>query len=229
MSEFNTVMVVVAHPDDEVLGCGGTLAGFAARNKAVHVLMLGGVTTSRYAQHTGEEQWKQEAFQDEAARAAAVLGVASLKRCGLADNRFDAVPLLELIKPVEEMKQKLQPELILTHDVTDLNVDHRLVHQAVMTAFRPVPGSRCRRIMTFETLSSTEWQDSALATFAPNCYSPIAEFIDTKIRALECYKSELLEFPHPRSIQGVTVLAQKRGMEAGVQFAEAFRIVRDFL
>lgn len=224
---FDTIqaaLVVVAHPDDEVLGCGGTVARLAAEGKPVHVLLLGGVTTSRYKRAEKGDQVNKDACSSEADRAAAALGAASLRRFDFKDNRFDGVPLLDLIKAVEEVKAQVRPDLVLTHDCSDLNVDHRLTHQAVLTAFRPDSGRAA--ILTCETLSSTEWQDQAMAAFAPNLYVAIDGFVEKKIEAMRCYASELRAFPHPRSPEGIRCLAQKRGMEVCVPFAEAFRLVR---
>ena len=149
----------------------------------------------------------------------------SLTRCGFADNRFDEEPLLKLIKEIETVKQRIEPDVVFCHDPIDLNVDHRQVHQAVLTAFRPI-GRSAEALITFETLSSTEYQDSALGCFAPNFYVDISAHIERKLRALECYRSELREFPHPRSLEGVRCLARKRGMESGCPYAEALRVVR---
>lgn len=221
------VLVVAAHPDDEVLGCGGTIAMLASMGKEIYVLVLGGVTTSRYKEKQDEEFWKGEAFKDETRRATAVLDSVFLKKFGFLDNRFDTIPLLDIIKVVENVKSEVEPDLILTHDYADLNVDHKLTHQAVITAFRPDIKYNRFRIMTFEILSSTEWQDQNMITFHPNCYVDITEYIHKKIEAMRCYQSELKKYPHPRSIDGIEYLARKRGMEVCLQYAEAFRIVRE--
>lgn len=220
-------LIVVAHPDDEVLGCGGTISRLTSSGKEVHVIILGGITTSRYKEKADEETWKKEAFQDEAEKAGRILGINSLTRYEFDDNRFDSIPLLEIVKAVEKMKKQIQPELILTHDYSDLNVDHRVTHQAVMTAFRPDVGYNKFRIMTFESLSNTEYQDQAMSAFRPNSYIDITDYFHKKIEAMKCYKSELKDFPHPRSLEGIELLAKKRGIEVCLGYAEAFRIVRD--
>lgn len=227
ISAFKRALVVAAHPDDEVLGCGGTICRLVSSNREVHVLLLGGVTTSRYKQNPDEESWEEESFQREAEKAAAVLGITSLTRSNFDDNRFDSVPLFEIVKAVEKLKNEIKPDLVLTHDYSDLNVDHRLTHQAALTAFRPDPKKYKFRIMAFETLSSTEWQDQAAAVFRPSCYVDISEFLSKKRAAMKCYKSELRDPPHPRSLEAIESLARKRGFEACVQAAEAFRIIRE--
>jgi LmbE family N-acetylglucosaminyl deacetylase len=223
---FKRILIVVAHPDDEVLGCGGTIAKFSAGGRKVHVLILGGVTTSRYKNKAEEENWKEKAFKGEADKTAGIFGVASLTRCNFPDNRFDTVPFLEIIKSVEKLKDRIKPDFILTHDYSDLNIDHRLTHQAVITAFRPEPGHKCAGIAAFEILSSTEFQDPDVTDFKPNCYVDIAKYMTKKIEAMKCYKSELKKFPHPRSLKGIKYLARKRGMEVCLEYAEAFRVIR---
>lgn len=229
ISYFERTLVIAAHPDDEVLGCGGTIARLTEARKQVHVLILGGVTTSRYKEDQSEESWKTSAFRDEADKAAAALKITSLSRSDFDDNRFDSVPLLDIIKTVEKAKEKIMPDLILTHDYCDLNVDHKLTHQATLTAFRPDVGNNSFRIMAFESLSNTECQDQAIFTFRPNCYVNITGYFSRKIEAMKCYKSELRKFPHPLSIEGIECLARKRGIEASCEYAEAFRIIREAL
>ncbi|MDD5439075.1 MAG: PIG-L family deacetylase [Candidatus Omnitrophica bacterium] len=228
-SDAKRVLVVVAHPDDEVLGCGGTIARFLASGAEVHVLILGGITTSRYKGKASEESWKEKAFKGEAEKCADRLKLTSLTRCNFKDNRFDSIPLLSIIKAVEKIKAQVKPDAVMTHDFSDLNIDHRLTHQAVMTAFRPEGRHALQCIMTFETPSSTEWQDQEKVSFKPNCYVDITRYLAQKINAVKCYKSELKKSPHPRSLEGITVLAKKRGTEICLKHAEAFRIVRGVL
>ncbi len=224
---MKNILVIAAHPDDEVLGCGGTIARIISLKKEAHVSILGGITTSRYKESAEKENWKKDAYKKETEAAAGVLGITSLSRADFDDNRFDSVPLLQIIKAIEKLKSKIKPDLILTHDYSDLNVDHRITHQAVMCAFRPDVGYNRFRIMTFETLSSTECQDQEMASFRPNCYIDIKEGISRKIDAMKCYKSELRKYPHARSLEGIEYLARKRGSEVCLEYAEAFRTVRD--
>ncbi len=225
MSIFHDVkklLVVIAHPDDEVLGAGGTIARLCAMKKDVRTLILGGVTTSR-GELTGKKIGQLSA---EAENAQKVLGVKRLYRSDIEDNRFDSIPLIDIIRKVEEVKASFRPDMVITHDHCDLNIDHRLTHQDVMTAFRPASSHNRTGIMTCEILSSTEWQDQEVMCFRPNLYVDISKFMDKKLRAMKCYKSELNDFPHPRSLKGIEVLAAKRGMEVSFRAAEAFRLVR---
>jgi LmbE family N-acetylglucosaminyl deacetylase len=210
--------IVAAHPDDEVLGCGGLVARLVAAGAEASLLTLTGVTSSRAGAPAATVETEQGA-------ATRVLGIVKQRRLDFPDNRLDTVPLLELVREVER-EHEFAPELVLTHAPGDLNVDHRLAHQATLTAFRPT-GARSPRLLGFETVSSTEWQDPALMVFRPNCWVDISAHLDTKLEAMRCYASELRAPPHPRSLEGIRVKARSRGFEIGVDAAEAFQIIRD--
>ncbi len=229
MNEFlghKKALVVVAHPDDEIIGCGGTISKIISLGREVHVVILGGTTTSRHKEQIDENPKEKDVFMVETYKASEVLGISSLLHTDFDDNRFDTMALLDIIKVIERAKDKFSPDLVITHDYSDLNIDHRITHQAVLTAFRPEPEYNDICIMTFETLSSTEWQDQVMYSFIPNCYVDIAKHFSKKIDAIKCYSSELRKYPHPRSLEGIEYLARKRGMEVGLEYAEAFRIVR---
>jgi len=222
MQTKNKILIVAAHPDDEVLGCGGTIAKHKKSGDTVSILILGDGITSR----TGETNITQR--ENQAQKSAKILGIDKLLTEKLPDNKFDTVPLLEIAKIVEKAVNKTKPEIIYTHFSEDLNVDHRLTLQAVLTACRPQPGFCVKKILSFEILSSTEWQEKTQnKIFCPTEYNNITNFIDKKIKALDAYKNELKPFPHPRSKEGVKILAQYRGMEVGYKYAEAFQIIRN--
>jgi LmbE family N-acetylglucosaminyl deacetylase len=157
----------------------------------------------------------------------ATLGVSDFHRLEQPDNRLDTVPFLDLTQSIERLALDWDPDLVLTHDWSDLNVDHRIAHQATITAFRPLPGRAPMRIWAFETPGSTAWQDPALARFQPTVYVDIETQLSTKLRAMECYTSELRDPPHPRSLEGIRTLARLRGYEMGKQAGEAFHAVRE--
>jgi N-acetylglucosamine malate deacetylase 1 len=215
-------LVVAAHPDDETLGCGGLIARLVAEGAQVRVLVLCGPTTSR-TERTLQPQGRLGEFE----RAMAVLGVSDFDRLDRPDNRLDTVPLLELIQAVERVALDWGPELILAHDFSDLNIDHRIAHQATITAFRPLPKRNPMRIWAFEVGGSTAWQDPGLTRFQPNAYVDIEHHLEAKLRAAQCYASELRDPPHPRSLEGIRTLAHLRGQEMGRAAAEAFRLVRE--
>ncbi|HSJ08193.1 MAG TPA: PIG-L family deacetylase [Longimicrobiales bacterium] len=222
----DAVLVVVAHPDDEVLGCGGAMAAWAAAGRPVHVLILADGVTSRDggAAHDADGVHRRGEAAREAGR---LLGVASVRLLGLPDNRLDAMALLDVAKHVEDAVRAHVPATIVTHHGGDLNVDHRAASEAVAIAARPQPGSGVREVLFFETPSSTEWRlGAAAAAFQPNWFIDISGHLDAKLQALRTYAEELRPFPHPRSEEAVTALAQWRGASCGVPAAEAFVLGR---
>jgi N-acetylglucosamine malate deacetylase 1 len=217
------VAVIVAHPDDEVLGCGGTIRRHTLAGDEVWTIILADGETSRNA--AGE---KAIAGREAAMQAAAkILGVQHCAAHRLPDNRLDTVPLLDLIKLVERHIGDIAPAAVYTHHAGDLNVDHRRVHQAVMTACRPQAGCSVTRLLCFETPSSTEWQPPhAEAPFVPNWFVDISDVLDVKMKALQAYGREMKPWPHPRSYEGVEHLARWRGATIGCAAAEAFMLGR---
>jgi LmbE family N-acetylglucosaminyl deacetylase len=217
------VLVVAAHPDDEALGCGGTLARYAALGAWIHVAFLADGVNSR-----GGEPDAGLTERRAAARAAcAILGVGSVSFGEHADNRMDMVALLDVAKSVEALVEQHQPDTVLTHHGGDLNIDHRRVHEAVFTACRPQPGHPVRTVLCFEVPSSTEWQCPGSApAFVPNWFVDISSTLDRKLAALQAYASEMRDWPHPRSEQGVVALLRWRGASIGTTAAEAFMLGR---
>ena len=216
------VLVVAAHPDDEVLGCGGTMAKWASEGRAVHVLIMADGETARPAA-TAHDCAERLA----AALAAGVVVGATVDRLGFADNRMDGAMLLDVVQRIEEYVAKIQPTTVLTHHAGDVNMDHRVVHQAVVTACRPQPGHSVRELLFFEVPSSTEWQAPGSAPpFLPNYFVDTSNWTDAKACALRCYDSEMRAFPHPRSYGAVEALGKWRGATAGFAVAEAFMVGR---
>ncbi|MBW7862681.1 MAG: PIG-L family deacetylase [Rhodocyclaceae bacterium] len=225
---METVLVVAAHPDDEVLGCGGTLARHAAAGDAVHVLFLADGVAARTAGGS-VDPGALTARLDAAREAAAILGLAGVDALGLPDNRLDTVPLLDLVQAVERVLARLDPQIVYTHHHGDLNIDHRLAHQAVLTACRPLPGCSVHTLRCFEVPSSTEWQAPGAAPFEPNLFIDVTATLDRKRRALQAYGAELRTFPHPRSIEAIEALGRWRGASAGLAHAEAFVVARQIV
>ena len=146
---------------------------------------------------------------------------------GFPDNRMDAVALLDVVKKIEAAVEAFQPEIVYTHHAGDVNIDHRIVHDAVVTACRSLPGQLVKTILFFETVSSTEWQPpQSYPVFAPNWYVDIGAFMEKKLKALHFYDSEMRGYPHPRSYEGIEILAKQRGITVGVKYAEAFMLGR---
>lgn len=220
-----SVAVIVAHPDDEVLAFGGAICRHAEAGDAVHVQFLSTGIEARF--DAGAPQ--SEAIDDlrvQARRAGELLGVASHEFCDFPDNRMDTVPLLDVVKRVNAFVVDKHPEIVYTHHIGDLNIDHAITARAVLTACRPVPDSNVRRIYAGEILSSSEYALSD-DRFTPTTYIGIEPYIDRKREALQCYEDELRYWPHPRSIKAVAILARLRGSEVGLEAAEAFRLMRE--
>ena len=221
------VLVVAAHPDDEVLGCGGAMARHAARGDAVHILILGEGAMARHATRTKGARSEIEQLRRAAHRAARVVGARQLVLESFPDNRFDTVPLLDLIKAIERVKASVGPEIVYTHHGGDVNIDHRRVHEAVLTACRPRPRESVKRLLAFEVLSSTEWAHTVgTGAFRPDWYVDISKTLGKKLAACRAYRQEFRSFPHPRSLEAVETLARQRGVTAGLRRAEAFMTIR---
>jgi len=219
-----TILVVAAHPDDEIIGCGGTLARLIDDGHNVYVLILSEGVYSR--DYMGDLSFLDYTTQlaSCAKEANKHLGVKEVFTFSFPDNNFDGVSLLSIIKEVEKIKRVVRPDIVFTHYYNDLNIDHRLTYSAVITATRPTINESVKEIYSFEILSSTEWNYPTL--FSPNMFYNITNTIDKKLYALDLYKQEMREFPHPRSIDGVKTNCKIWGMKVGVEFAEAFEVVR---
>lgn len=218
----NNVLVIAAHPDDELLGVAGTLARHVAQGDSVSVAILGQGSLARDGGSAGEI----ERLREQARAAGRIIGVKEIMFDDLPDNAFDTVGVLRVTKAVERLLVWFRPDIIYTHHPHDLNVDHRLTHQAVVTACRPCATHVPSEIYTYETLSSTEWQSKQIEPFRPNVYVDIGATLEKKLAALAEYRSEMRPYPHARSLEGVRILAQYRGLEAGCAFAEAFHLER---
>lgn len=222
-----SVLVVAAHPDDEALGCGGTAARLIGEGREVHFAILGEGITSRYTQRSDADAGQLVDLHRQARAAADKLGAKSLHLSRLPDNRLDTVPLLEVVKIIEELVEQIKPEVIYTHHPGDLNIDHGVVHRAVLTATRPIAGQPVREIYAFEVPSSTEWAFGSLRpTFRPNVFVDVTATLESKIAAMACYETESRKFPHPRSPEALRAVAKRWGTVAGCQAAEAFELVR---
>ena len=223
---MKSILVVAAHPDDEVLGCGATLAKLS-KSHEVHILILGEGFTSR--KETGDPGNTKgvEQLANSARAAAVVIGAHSINLEGFPDNRFDEVPLLDVVKRVEAVILETSPETIYTHHPGDLNNDHRIAFQAVLTASRPVANSSVKHLFTFEIPSSTEWAFQQFQpVFKPNVFVDVSETIDVKIKAMAQYESEMRPFPHPRSTESLRIIAKRWGLVVGLEYVEVFEVVR---
>jgi LmbE family N-acetylglucosaminyl deacetylase len=210
-----TVLCVAAHPDDEVLGAGGTLALHHFEGQRVCMLFL----TSGVGARDGNPD-ERLLMAD---KACAAIGAERLSHYEYPDQRLDAVDILDVTQSIEQVMRAVKPDTVYTHHFGDRNKDHRVVHDAVMTACRPVPGSSVKRIYGFEVPSSTEWGHG----FVPTRFVDISTALEPKRAALLAYDMEMRPFPHPRSMQAIDALAQWRGASAGLTAAEAFMVLRE--
>lgn len=218
------ILTVAAHPDDETLGAGGTMAWHAARGDTVWVCILTEGVTSRHD--------RVDQQLDCARRACDALGVEKLILVGLPDQRLDTLSLLDVIAPIEQCIEDLQADVVLTHFGGDVNEDHRLVSRATMVATRPVPGTPVKRVCSFEIPSSTDWAPPVPGSvFAPNLFVDITDTLETKLTAMrayaDTYRSEVRPYPHPRSMEALTAYAQRSGAVSGLLAAEPFMLLRE--
>lgn len=220
------VLVVAAHPDDEILGLGGTLVKHAQSGDTVETLILATGATSRDA----DDYETVAALRNAANAAADVMGCSPPRFAELPDNRMDSLNLLDVVKVIEAAVNDICPEVVYTHWPYDLNIDHQIACRAVLTACRPLPSSKVRAIYAYETVSSSEWNFLGEAkTFAPNRFVDIKDTLETKIHALQHYSHEMRQFPHARSYEAIRALATMRGAQSGVFAAEGFVLLREVI
>lgn len=216
------IMVVVAHPDDEILGAGATLRRHVEDKDEVYCLILSRGVTAR----KNFEKTEIDNLLVHSKNAGNVIGFKESYYEDLPDNSFDTVSLLEVTQIIEKYLEKIKPDVIYTQFENDLNIDHRITCQAVVTASRPCNENCPEEIYCFETLSSTEWQNKQYKQFCPNVYIDVEKCIEKKIEAMSKYLAEIREYPHSRSAEGIKILAQYRGLESGLLYAEAFCLIR---
>lgn len=222
------IAVIAAHPDDEILGCGGTIANHVAAGEEVHVLIMAEGATSRdEIRNRAEKQAELSELAHAARKAAEILGVKSHTLLQFPDNRMDSVDRLDVVKALENFIAQHQPAIVYTHHASDVNIDHQIIHDAVIIACRPQPSHCVEAILCFEVPSSTEWQtpDSRYC-FIANWFEDISTTLNLKLKALECYEQEMRLWPHARSYKAVEALARWRGATVGVEAAEAFVLSR---
>lgn len=219
---MNRVLVVAAHADDEVLGCGGTIAKHVENGDRVELIVMTDGVSSRTDLTNSESAFRTSMLEN----SCQILGVAQVHQCNFPDNQMDSVPLLTIVQAVEDTLAQFTPDIVYTHCAWDLNIDHQLTHRAVMTACRPKPTSTINKILTFEVRSGTDWQPASQSQFSPNWFIDITNVWLKKQQALNAYDKEMMPWPHTRSIEAVKALAQSRGAQAGVEMAEAFFLER---
>lgn len=220
------ILVLAAHPDDEVLGCGGTIARLSAEGHKVTIAILGQGAASRFPKGSNEANDEISELRERSKEAARILGAAEVLHYDLPDNRFDSGNLLDIVKLIESVGRHTSPDKVFTQHGGDLNVDHHITFRATLTAFRPQPGSRVKALYAYEVASSTEWAFASLGShFVPNTFVDVSDYVEKKINALNAYANEMREFPHPRSLEAIQNQMLERGARIGVNVAEAFTCV----
>lgn len=227
ISSNERLLVVAAHPDDEVLGCGGTIAKFTSIGASVKVAVFADGVGSRFNLLDANHDIQSRKRRDDMEKAHKILGIKEYEIFDYEDNRFDRVPLLDLIKKVELILKAYSPTIVVTHSSSDLNIDHQRLHEACVCACRPLPGATVKSLFFFEVPSSTDWRPAqSRGQFSPSVYIDISDFITSKLESLHCYRDEMRDFPHSRSYDAILNLAKYRGASVGVSAAEAFECGR---
>jgi LmbE family N-acetylglucosaminyl deacetylase len=216
------VLVFAAHPDDEVLGMGGTIAVHAVeRGDSVRIVC---VTDGSSTQYPGDAE-KRAQKEDEARRAAVELGVEDYVHLDLPDMRLDTLAHVELNGVVEEHVHAFEPATVYTPQ-PDVNYDHRALFDSVAVATRPVPGQAVRRLLTYAPTSSTEWTPAQVNWFVPNWFVDVSATFERKLAAFSRYGTEQRPYPHPRSERAIRAAAELHGASCGCEYAEPFVLVR---
>lgn len=230
------ILVIVAHPDDEVLGMGGTIAKHVAKGDKVHIVYLTtGITSRRnsgYKSKSGYQVDKKNSAQmdkeiqklkNNALKSCKTLGVKSSNFYDFPDNELDKISRLQIIKTIENEIEKFKPDQIFTNHYGDLNIDHRIVFESCLTACRPI-SDKTPSLFAFGVISSMEWNYPS--SFEPNYFVNISKYFKKKIQAMKSYKNELKKYPHPRSLEGIRITAEKWGTVCGYPYVEPFEIIR---
>lgn len=221
------ILVVAAHPDDEVLGCGGTVSKAIEAGAEVAVIFLGEGISARFplGQYESDEFRIQTAVRLKGAcKAMEILGITNFEFGNRLCGQFDTYPLISIVKDIERKMQQFKPQLLFTHNPSEVNIDHRISYEAVEIACRPTRDFIATQIYTFEIPCSGSWTFES--TFKPNVFVDITQQWEKKLAAWACYEGEARAFPFPRSYEGLKTLAQYRGMMSNLKLAEAFRMVR---
>jgi LmbE family N-acetylglucosaminyl deacetylase len=220
-------LIIAAHPDDEVLGCGGTIARLAQEGHNVTIVIVGEGITSRKDLTENEKSSLLQKLHKQTRSVGEFLGAKDVRLLEYPDNRLDTVPLLDIIHSLEEIIEEVQPEIVYTQHGGDLNIDHNKVFRAVLTATRPIEGCPVKTVLAYEVGSSTEWAFQKFApVFRPTSFVDISTTLEKKVTAMEMYESEKRAFPHPRSTKAIEAKACTYGSTAGLHAAEAFECIR---
>lgn len=214
------VLVISAHPDDEVIGAGGTIARHVANGDEVYWC----VVTQGYSPWRSAAELAQA--RQQVCTVQCLLGIEDVSFCGFPTIKLNTVPHIDLTSALQAVVDNVKPEIVYTTPYCDVNIDHRLVCEATVVATRPLPGSSVKKVLSYEIAPTTRF---GIQPFAPNVYVDISAFLSKKLEAMACYETQLRDFPHPRSLKGLELLARERGLGIGVEAAECFHLIRDIV
>jgi LmbE family N-acetylglucosaminyl deacetylase len=220
-ADKKVVLVLAAHPDDEVLGCGGMIQKHVSDGDDVFLCVVTDGSSTQYAGDAGKDKQKRK----ECLRSAALLGIKDVIWLELPDMRLDTVPHVELNKRIAEVVDTLKPSVMYAPSIGDLNRDHVALAESVEVIARP-GRPRLKKVFSYEILSSSEWSRNNV--FVPNVFVDIDKYLEKKVRAFMVYKTEVRDYPHPRSEEGIRILAKYRGLQAGMKSAESFQLMVDY-
>lgn len=220
------VLVIAAHPDDEVLGVGGTVSKLTARGVECHLLIVTDGSSAQY-RDMDDLQAIIDAKKQETKGCAGILGFKSIHYGEQPDMRLDATPHIQINQVIEKVIDEIQPDTVFTHFWGDVNRDHQEVYKSTLVAVRPVMGQVVKELYCYRVPSSTEWTPNKADTmFMPNYFVDIAEFAEQKYKAFACYSTELRDYPHPRSVQYLRETDKAAGLKVGLLAAEEFVLLR---
>lgn len=220
------ILVIVAHPDDEVYGMGGTIAKLSAQGHEVHTLIVTDGCTAQYAGCPNLREIIEKKHQ-EALEANTLLGVKQVHFGTFPDMRLDTVPHVEVNRLIEETVDAVKPDIVYTHFYGDVNLDHQMVYRSTLVAVRPVPGQCVHALYAYYVPSSTEWSPQLAHTaFLPNTMVDITEYTAQKEAAILAYQTEIRHYPHPRAAQYVREMDHARGLQWGMGSSEVFLLLR---
>lgn len=209
------ILVVAAHPDDEVLGMGATIKKLAEKGHKIHLCVISEGVSAQYKNDLKMKKIRKESC----IKAGKILGISSIDFFEFPDGQLDTIPQLEINNKLEKIISKFQPKIVYTTSNHDMSIDHQKVFNSTIVASRP-QSSSVKQVLCYEILGSIK------SPFEPNCFEDVTKHFEAKIKAFKQYNSEIEKFPHPRSFEAIENLAIYRGMESGLKKAEAFRLVR---